>query len=149
MVFISGLELSDRNTRCLPSAQLAVDWIVGEAGEMDDQVHKMVVVKNLIKRYKFFHRTNAANKRRYREGGVGRQLAKRNHEGQGGDGQGKVPHQGKEVTSSQIDLVLKPFHDIYCTTRTHVSTHDHFILYRTRGPRRSRPCACWTTFWCS
>ena len=40
MVFISGLELSDRNTRCLPSAQLAVDWIVGEAGEMDDQVDK-------------------------------------------------------------------------------------------------------------
>ena len=38
VVFISGLELSDRNTRCLPSAQLAVDWIVGEAGEMDDQV---------------------------------------------------------------------------------------------------------------
>ena len=38
MVFISGLELSDRNTRCLPSAQLAVDWIVGEAGEMDHQV---------------------------------------------------------------------------------------------------------------
>ena len=48
MVFISGLELSDRNTRCLPSAQLAVDWIVGEAGEMDDQVdkNKMVVAKN-------------------------------------------------------------------------------------------------------
>ena len=46
MVFISGLELSDRNTRCLPSAQLAVDWIVGEAGEMDDQVDKLVVVKD-------------------------------------------------------------------------------------------------------
>ena len=40
VVLISGLELSDRNSQCLPSAQLAVDWIVGEAGEMDDQVRR-------------------------------------------------------------------------------------------------------------
>ena len=72
MVFISGLELSDRNTRCLPSAQLAVDWIVGEAGEMDDQVDKLVVVKYLFKRFKFYHHTYAANKRRHRKSGVGR-----------------------------------------------------------------------------
>ena len=79
MVFISGLELSDRNTRCLPSAQLAVDWIVGEAGEMDDQVDKLVVVKSFFKRYEFYQLAYAANKRRHREGGVGRQLAERNH----------------------------------------------------------------------
>ena len=101
MVFISGLELSDRNTRCLPSAQLAVDWIMGEAGEMDDQVdkNKMVVAKNLFKRYNFCHLTYSENQRRHRKSGVGRKLAQRNHEGQRGDGQGKVPHQGKSLVS--------------------------------------------------
>ncbi len=45
---MSGLELSNRNTRCLPSVQLAVDWIIGEAGEMDDQRRNAEIVRVVV-----------------------------------------------------------------------------------------------------
>lgn len=50
---MSGLELSDRSSSRLLSIQLAVDWIIGEAGEMEDQklnsqIERVIVAGNSL-----------------------------------------------------------------------------------------------------
>lgn len=47
VVFLSGLDLKDDSSSALSSLQLAIDWIVGEAGEMSDQ-ERMSCVQRVI-----------------------------------------------------------------------------------------------------
>ena len=47
-MLVSGLEIADRNTSIVSAMQLAVDWIVGDAGEMTDQSANASIVRVLV-----------------------------------------------------------------------------------------------------
>ncbi len=53
MVFVSGLDLVSESSEALGPLQLAVDWLCGEAGEMEEQernagIERVIVAGNLL-----------------------------------------------------------------------------------------------------